>query len=103
MMKGISLAGALALSVAPINWVVAQSAPGLSEPGAVRSAGAPEIGMPVFSLDGQKMGTVENVSMSSDGRVETITITTGSILGFGLKLVAISSEQVHCKRPACPR
>ena len=98
MMKCICLAGALSIfAITPLSGLVAQSAsPGAATQGTTRSA-APEIGMPVFSLDGQKIGTVENVNVSADGKVDTISITTGSILGFGLKLVAIPPSKFTVK------
>jgi hypothetical protein len=45
--------------------------------------------MPVFSADGNKVGAVESVDRTPDGRVIAVNVMTGSFLGFGSKLVAI--------------
>jgi hypothetical protein len=50
---------------------------------------APQPGMPVFSADGNKVGAVESVDRTPDGRVIAVNVMTGSFLGFGSKLVAI--------------
>jgi hypothetical protein len=96
MIKSFCFAGALSFfAITPLSGLVAQSAsPGASRQGTTPSAGTPEIGMPVFSIDGQKIGTVESVNMSADGKVTAINITTGSILGFGLKLVGIPPSKL---------
>ena len=98
MMKCICLAGALSIfAITPLSGLVAQSAsPGAATQGTTRSA-APEIGMPVFSIDGAKIGTVESMHATADGKVSAINITTGSILGFGLKLVAIPVSKLTVK------
>jgi hypothetical protein len=91
MRRSICLSGALAMFAitAPSGLVAQPASPAGPTLEAARPVGVPEIGMPVFSLDGQKVGSVEAVNMSADGKVVAISITTGSILGFGVKLVAI--------------
>ena len=49
----------------------------------------PEPGMPVFSVDGNKVGSVESVDRTADGKVTAVNVVTGSFLGFGSKLVSI--------------
>ena len=53
------------------------------------AARAPEPGMPVFSVDGNKVGSVESVDRTADGKVTAVNVMTGSFLGFGGKLVSI--------------
>jgi hypothetical protein len=49
----------------------------------------PLIGLAVFSSDGNKMGSVQSVTSTPDGKVTAIHIKTGGFLGFGGKMVAI--------------
>src|SRR5262249_32456864 len=98
---GVVLAVGLALG-APLGPVMAQAspaAPSATRPPAPRAATcstsarrrgtAMRVGMPAFSLEGIKIGMVESINRRSDGRVNAVTITTGSALGLGAKSVAI--------------
>ena len=49
----------------------------------------PMIGLAVFSSDGNKLGSVQSVVTTPDGKVTALHIKTGGFLGFGGKLVAI--------------
>jgi len=94
MLKSVRLFGALAVvAFTPVDSLVAQTQH--SPPASTVSA--PEIGMPVFSLDGQKIGTVESINATADGKPSAINITTGSILGFGAKSVAIPISKFTLK------
>jgi hypothetical protein len=57
---------------------------------------SPQVGMPVFSIDGQKIGTVESVN-TPDGRLLVVYVSAGSVLGFGTKLVAIPRSRFTLK------
>jgi hypothetical protein len=57
---------------------------------------SPQIGMSVFSIDGQKIGTVESINMP-DGRLLVVYVSAGSVLGFGAKLVAIPQSRFILK------
>jgi sporulation protein YlmC with PRC-barrel domain len=50
--------------------------------------GNPMIGLAVFSSDGSRLGTVQQVR-ESGGKVTAIHIKSGGFLGFGGKMVAI--------------
>ena len=45
--------------------------------------------MSVFSSDNTKVGTVETVDGTPDGRITAVNVTTGGFLGFGVKVVPI--------------
>jgi sporulation protein YlmC with PRC-barrel domain len=47
------------------------------------------VGIPVFSSDGSKMGSVLSVKLDTNGKVQGIHIKTGGFLGFGGKIVEI--------------
>jgi sporulation protein YlmC with PRC-barrel domain len=49
----------------------------------------PLIGLAVFSSDGSRLGTVQEVNAEPGGKVMAIHIKTGGFLGFGGKMVAI--------------
>src|SRR5215471_3949898 len=46
------------------------------------------IGLPVFSSDGKRMGTVHSVNSEPGGKIKAIYTKVGGFLGFGGKLVA---------------
>jgi PRC-barrel domain len=47
------------------------------------------VGVPAFSLDGNKVGAVESVHTAPDGAVTAITVAVERQLGLGAKRVAI--------------
>ena len=47
------------------------------------------IGMPVADHQGQRLGEVNDLILSSDGRVAYIVISGGGVIGFGEKMSAI--------------
>jgi hypothetical protein len=47
----------------------------------------PAAAQSVFSIDGQKIGAVESTN-TSDGK-GMVLVSTGSVMGFGAKMVAI--------------
>jgi hypothetical protein len=53
----------------------------------------PLIGLNVLSSDGSKLGSVQRVKSTPDGKVEEIQFKTGGFLGFGGKLVAIPESK----------
>ena len=46
------------------------------------------VDLPVFAADGIKIGCVFDVSLS-DGRIDQIRVSTGSMLGFGERIVTV--------------
>ena len=65
----------------PLHGAAAQKLP------AAAVIGAPQIGMPVFSTDGQKIGSVESINTRAGKAI--VLVSTGSVMGFGTRLVAI--------------
>jgi sporulation protein YlmC with PRC-barrel domain len=49
----------------------------------------PVLGLGVMTADGQKVGEVTAVKASADGKVESIQVKTGGMLGFGGRTVNI--------------
>src|SRR5947207_16029176 len=47
------------------------------------------IGLPVLAADGIKIGQVADVSKTTDGHIDRIRVLTGSVLGFGERVVEI--------------
>jgi hypothetical protein len=52
------------------------------------AAHAALVGLVAFSSDGQKLGSVQNVSTGPDGKT-VIFLRTGGFLGFGARIVAV--------------
>lgn len=57
----------------------------------------PLIGLTVLSADGSKLGSVQRVKNTSDGKVEEIQFKTGGFLGFGGKTVAVPESKYSRK------
>jgi hypothetical protein len=53
------------------------------------SSDAQLIGAPVFAADSIKIGQISDVSTTHDGHIDQIRVRTGSVLGFGERIVAI--------------
>ena len=49
----------------------------------------PRPGMLVLSTDGEKIGKVDSIDATQDGRVTAVNVATGGFLGIGARLVAI--------------
>jgi len=47
------------------------------------------VGLPVLAADGIKIGQVADVSKTTDGHISQIRVLTGSVLGFGERVVEI--------------
>jgi len=47
------------------------------------------IGAPVFAADGPEIGQVADVSFDDEGRPQQLRMTTGAILGFGVRTIEI--------------
>jgi sporulation protein YlmC with PRC-barrel domain len=65
-----------------------------ADPGAAPGKGAaldakPVPGLGVMTADGQKVGEVTAVKAAPDGKVESIQVKTGGMLGFGGRTVNI--------------
>jgi hypothetical protein len=98
ILRSIRLVGALAVfALISVDSVVAQAQPfPAASADSGPTAAGPQIGMPVFSLDGQKIGVVESVG-AVEGKVTVINFTMGSVLGFGAKSVAIPMSKFTLK------
>lgn len=51
-------------------------------------------GVAVYSTDNQKVGTIDDVLLKSDGTASTIVIGSGGVLGAGQKDVAVPFDSV---------
>jgi hypothetical protein len=47
------------------------------------------IGAPVFAADGPEIGQVADVSFDDEGRPQQLRMTTGAVLGFGVRTIEI--------------
>ena len=53
------------------------------------------VGMPVYSPDGKVLGQVAEVSKGMDGKVQSIQVDIGRVLGLGTKVVAIGADKIE--------
>jgi len=53
------------------------------------------VGMPVYGPDDKSIGQVAEVIRGSDGKVQSIQVDIGRLLGLGSKVVAISADKVE--------
>ena len=53
------------------------------------------IGMPVYSPDGKVLGQVADVSRGNDGKVQSIQVDIGRVLGLGTKVVVIGVDKIE--------
>jgi Golgi apparatus protein 1 len=53
------------------------------------------VGMPVYSPDGKVLGQVAEVSKGTDGKVQSIQVDIGRVLGLGTKVVAIGADKIE--------
>lgn len=56
--------------------------------------GSPVVGLPVKSADNQSVGTIDNVIVGHDGRVQNLVVSVGGVLGVGAKDVVVSWNDV---------
>jgi hypothetical protein len=61
-------------------------------PGSLR--GSKVIGLPVIGMDHVRVGSIEDLLIGADGRIEAVVIGVGGFLGLGEKLVAVSYDQI---------
>lgn len=73
--------GALAQSSQPAPDAAARAA---------TAVGSPVVGLAVKSADNQSVGTIDNVIIGHDGRVQNLVISVGGVLGVGAKDVVVS-------------
>jgi hypothetical protein len=52
-----------------------------------------QVGMPVYSSDDKALGQVAQVVKGADGKVQSIQVDIGRMLGLGTKVVAISADK----------
>jgi hypothetical protein len=55
------------------------------------------IGLPVLAADGIKIGQVADVSKTTDGHIDRIRVLTGSVLGFGERVVEIPQPEFRIR------
>ncbi len=63
--------------------------------GAAAQATAPLKGLPVFSSDGKNLGQVVQVERSPDGKIQSIQIQVGRLLGLGEKTITIDGARIE--------
>jgi hypothetical protein len=51
--------------------------------------------MPVYSPDGKVLGQIAEVSKGTDGKVQSIQVDIGRVLGLGTKVVAIGADKIE--------
>jgi len=96
MRQGMSAKGGAArpcLFIAFLMLVASGAVAGAQTPGKIdleaTELAAELIGAPVFSSDGHEIGVLADLSMSDDGRVDKLRVTTAAALGFGSRAVEI--------------
>ena len=52
-----------------------------------------QVGMPVYSSDGKALGQVAQVVKDPDGKIQSIQVDIGRILGLGTKVVTITPDK----------
>ncbi len=78
----------------------AQAQPGQGEQEAQRTAQAGEglgrlRGMPAFSSDGKDIGQIVHVARGPDGKIQSVQIQIGRLLGLGEKTVTIEGSKLE--------
>jgi hypothetical protein len=73
--------------VPPADQKGAQKAP--EKGGATAAEAKPVAGLAVMAADGQRVGEVIGVKSTADGKVDSIQVKTGGVLGFGGRMVSI--------------
>jgi len=56
---------------------------------------APRVGMPVYGPDDKNLGQVAEVVRGADGKVQSIQVDIGRLLGLGSKVVMISADKIE--------
>ena len=51
--------------------------------------------MPVFSSDGKNLGQVVQVERGPDGKIQSVQIQVGHLLGIGEKTIAIDGSKLE--------
>jgi sporulation protein YlmC with PRC-barrel domain len=53
------------------------------------------VGMPVYGPDGKNLGQIADVVKDADGKVQSIQVDIGRLLGLGSKVVAINADKIE--------
>jgi hypothetical protein len=93
--------GALCGDVTGVGQCVAQKKASLSAPcrtivtilGQKVQGLMARVGMPVYSSDDKALGQVAQVVRGADGKVQSVQVDIGRMLGLGTKVVAISADK----------
>jgi sporulation protein YlmC with PRC-barrel domain len=67
------------------SWALASSARALTQEEIVREL----IGAPVFTTDGQEVGTVADIALDEDKQFDALLMNTSRSLGFGERTVRV--------------
>jgi sporulation protein YlmC with PRC-barrel domain len=79
----------------PQQSATAQGTAQQGQQGAAGQATAPLKGLPVFSSDGKNFGQVVQVERSPDGKIQSIQIQVGRLLGLGEKTITIDGSRIE--------
>lgn len=99
--KAILGAGALLTLASLSSAVVAETKPAMVEPAIVKAQGANDVlaskivGATVYSTANEKVGDIQYLVMSKDGKVEAAVIGVGGFLGVAKKDVAILFKSLN--------
>ena len=75
-----------------------QVPPQQGQPQAALSAGSDHlVGKSVMSAQGKEIGTIKDVLVTPDGKVEALVVTAGGTAGMGGKQVAVTWDKVALK------
>jgi Golgi apparatus protein 1 len=55
----------------------------------------PRVGMPVYGPDDKSLGQVAEVVRGTDGKVQSVQVDIGRLLGIGSKVVAIDADKIE--------
>jgi sporulation protein YlmC with PRC-barrel domain len=53
------------------------------------------VGMPVYGPDGKNLGQIAEIVKDADGKVQSIQVDIGRLLGLGSKVVAINADKIE--------
>ncbi len=75
--------------------MTAQGTTQQGQQGAAAQGAAPLKGLPVFSSDGKNLGQVVQVERGPDGKIQSIQIQVGRLLGIGEKTITIDGARIE--------
>ena len=78
----------------PVNPMTHDSKPKVEGPAATPAEIERLIGTDAVAADGRKVGTIENLLVSPNGRVDYVVLEWGGVLGLGQRKVAVPWQDV---------